>query len=184
MVFGDNVRARRAARALPRTPTRRGKGKGRGEEKDEITHTARPAIPPQHEPNHKDTTLNQQCCDSKHKTGRREEQDQPPRTTAIHNAHTTCTTLRNSRQHTRPTALPPPRNKHSNARQERSRSNTTGRTRSKDGIPRHTTTPAIQRDHHANGRGTPARGREGHHRTARPSLTMPPHHVMPPHHPR
>lgn len=58
MVFGDNVRARRAARALPRTPTQRGreKEKKRGE-----------GMSPHTPPFHNDTTLNQQCCDSKHK---------------------------------------------------------------------------------------------------------------------
>lgn len=47
MVFGDNVRARKAARALPRTPaTRRRRGK-KGDREDEqrshtLTHTAIP----------------------------------------------------------------------------------------------------------------------------------------------
>lgn len=44
MVFGDNVRARRAARALPRTPTQRGREEEeRGERKtsDETTHPHR-----------------------------------------------------------------------------------------------------------------------------------------------
>nr|DAQ71888.1 MAG TPA: hypothetical protein [Caudoviricetes sp.] len=52
MVFGDNVRARRAARALPRTPTQRGKGgeerkKGRGEDRATRPHTHHTAAIPQ-----------------------------------------------------------------------------------------------------------------------------------------
>ena len=35
MVFGDNVRARKAARALPRTPTQRERGRGRGRQREE-----------------------------------------------------------------------------------------------------------------------------------------------------
>lgn len=74
MVFGDNVRARRAARALPRTPTQRGRGRGRGTK----AHTPAALLPITNhhrystmtQPCHKDTALNQQCCDSKHK-GRR-----------------------------------------------------------------------------------------------------------------
>ena len=94
MVFGDNVRARWAARALPRTPTT--KKRERQEEKDkrrdhshthpshrhstthrvDSAHHAPHALLPntnhrRHstmtQPCHKHTTLNQQCCDSKHK---------------------------------------------------------------------------------------------------------------------
>lgn len=105
MVFGDNVRARKAARALPRTPTQRRRDKGRGQRKQTTRpHTPPPfhnpqhnttrqdktrhILPPQHEwrtdvdtipinhhhystmtqPCHKDTTLNQQCCNRKHNT--------------------------------------------------------------------------------------------------------------------
>nr|DAV39969.1 MAG TPA: hypothetical protein [Caudoviricetes sp.] len=76
MVFGDNVRARRAARALPRTPpTRQEEKKGEETEKtnDKTTHHTPHTThhtPPLFCPN---TTLsqrhipNQQCCDSKHK---------------------------------------------------------------------------------------------------------------------
>ena len=57
MVFGDNVRARKAARALPRTPTqkekKKKKKKGKKEEEtektkktnDKTTHPSHPAIP-------------------------------------------------------------------------------------------------------------------------------------------
>lgn len=83
MVFGDNVRARTAARALPRTPPTR---ETEEEEEDKtrqdsktthtLPHTTHTAIPPHTnhhhystmtQPCHKHTTLNQQCCDSEHK---------------------------------------------------------------------------------------------------------------------
>lgn len=116
MVFGDNVRARRAARALPRTPQQEKKRKRRQERETErrkrqatrphtltpltaIPHTTTQCNTAQQDnthhntqrvdsrqqtphtllpntnhhrhstmtyPCHKDTTLNQQCCDSKH----------------------------------------------------------------------------------------------------------------------
>lgn len=86
MVFGDNVRARTAARALPRTPTQRGREEERKrkrkrkrmEKTSNGNHT--PITPPPFHPTpnhhrhstmtqscHKNTTPNQQCCDSKHK---------------------------------------------------------------------------------------------------------------------
>ena len=52
MVFGDNVRARRAARALPRTPTIRRKRKRREDE---------PHPPPFHTPQHNTTRQNKTC---------------------------------------------------------------------------------------------------------------------------
>ena len=59
VVFGDNVRARWAARALPRTPTRRGKGRRRQKEEGRQTtrpHTlTQPAPPPFHNPQHSAT---------------------------------------------------------------------------------------------------------------------------------
>jgi len=48
MVFGDNVRARKAARALPRTPQQEEEGRGRGQ-RGQATRTAHPsstALPP------------------------------------------------------------------------------------------------------------------------------------------
>ena len=61
MVFGDNVRARRAARALPRTPTQKEKEEEEEEEEEpKPTHPPRPST--QHKPPplfHNDTTLSQ-----------------------------------------------------------------------------------------------------------------------------
>lgn len=71
MVFGDNVRARRAARALPRTP----REKEKEEEDKRRNHT--PPSPPFHNHTPLPQTrppLNQQCCDSKHKGGSGKEE--------------------------------------------------------------------------------------------------------------
>lgn len=43
---------------------------------------------------------------------------------------------------------------------------------------RHSTRPPCKQKGDTNNR------REGHHRSTRPSISMPPHHTMPPHHPR
>ena len=53
MVFGDNVRARWAARALPRTPTQRGRGRGRGRQMTR-PHTLTPS-PHRHSATHNTT---------------------------------------------------------------------------------------------------------------------------------
>lgn len=117
MVFGDNVRARWAARALPRTPTT-GKRRRQREEEDKQrdltlshppvipqstthntmrqdktctvithchhhTHTPHALLPNTNhhrystmtQPCHKDTALNQQCCDREHKKGKGEEKN-------------------------------------------------------------------------------------------------------------
>ena len=63
MVFGDNVRARRAARALPRTPTqRRGRERRKEEEDKRQDHT----------PSH--TTAIPPCCDREHKRWKGKEE--------------------------------------------------------------------------------------------------------------
>lgn len=46
MVFGDNVRARKAARALPRTPTQRRKEEDKKEEKTVNQHYTPHTITP------------------------------------------------------------------------------------------------------------------------------------------
>lgn len=63
--------------------------------------------------------------------------------------------------------------------------NTVKRTRdnTRQGDNTHPPHPAIQRDHHANGRGTP-RTRRGGQPHSRPSLTMPPTTATAPHHPQ
>ena len=63
MVFGDNVRARKAARALPRTPTQIGRGRKRGKQRktnDKTTHSHSHSHPP---PFH---TLTTQCDKARH----------------------------------------------------------------------------------------------------------------------
>ena len=87
-MFGDNVRARWAARALPRTPTHK-KEKEKEEEdredKQRELHTHHPPpFQPTHKPSplfHNDTPLTrrhhpkQQHCDSKHTEENEEEQN-------------------------------------------------------------------------------------------------------------
>lgn len=127
MVFGDNVRARSAARALPRTPpTGRGRGRGKGRQRKKgDKRRDRTLSPRRHspitQPCHKDTTINQQYCDSKHnacdvkredkKTGNRKQetgdrrQDAPRSSIAHrtpHNTHPIMPPLDT------PTALPRP----------------------------------------------------------------------------
>ena len=72
MVFGDNVRARWAARALPRTPTRKGRGRGRGRGRQATrphTHTTHHAPPfhntAQHHTPHKEWTVDVFLSDTK-----------------------------------------------------------------------------------------------------------------------
>ena len=55
MVFGDNVRARWAARALPRTPTQRGRRRQREEEDKHETMHSHTLSPPFHNPQHSTT---------------------------------------------------------------------------------------------------------------------------------
>ena len=78
MVFGDNVRARKAARALPRTPTAREEERKRERRRRQATRPHTPPFPTNANhhrhptmthPCHKHTTLNQQCCDREHKRG-------------------------------------------------------------------------------------------------------------------
>ena len=62
MVFGDNVRARKAARALPRTPTQKEEKEEEEIEKNGLqqTHHHPTALLPEHKPPptfHNDTTL-------------------------------------------------------------------------------------------------------------------------------
>lgn len=56
MVFGDNVRARRAARALPRTPIQRGRGRGRKRRQEGMGNeiTPSPTAIPHHTPHNKE----------------------------------------------------------------------------------------------------------------------------------
>ena len=116
-MFGDNVRARRAARALPRTPQQKRKRKRREKRDkkdktctvittrwyaDSIRHPhTRPPRPhiaflpntnhhrysPITQPCHKDTPLNQQCCDNEHKDRRGERDTVPPPHFPTHNKH-------------------------------------------------------------------------------------------------
>lgn len=180
MVFGDNVRARMAARALPRTPTQRGRERTKERQEDKTSNenytpitpiTPPPFHNPQHnttkqdktrqdktctvvttkwyadsilptppaflpnanhhrhstmtQPRHKDTALNQQCCNNEHKEeedgkGRREEE----RDTTIHNETTHTTTTH--------TTVP-----HSTTRQQQHDSNATHTTALP--YPQHTT---------------------------------------------
>ena len=201
MVFGDNVRARKAARALPRTPTQRGRGRRRRGKQTTRQHTLTPShTPPSHNPQHsttrqhapphiksgqrtgdttrpstphnhhrystmtqpchKDTTLNQQCCDSKHNTYDARQRRCPPplfyhtpHTTGRHTPSTSC----------RPRHAPPHfpiRNRHDSTQRGRGEQDDTRTTRQCEGnrtIRRcrtqssrqgatHTP-PAIQRDH-------------------------------------
>ena len=76
-MFGDNVRARRAARALPRTPIREEEEKEEEEQREPCTPhtTAIPSHLNHHRHSamthscHKTRRLNQQCCDNEHKDG-------------------------------------------------------------------------------------------------------------------
>lgn len=122
------------------------------------------------QPCHKDTALNQQCCDNEHKDRRGERGTVHPPHFSTHN-------------------------KHGNTRQKRNGNDTRGTDNVKGGgrhnarcqpQPEHgdntqPTTPAIQRDHHANKRGTPHTRRGGQQHN-RPSLTTPPtiRHAAPP----
>jgi hypothetical protein len=136
MVFGDNVRARRAARALPRTPTirerreRRERREQRRQDRQQESHTP---------PFHNDTPLsqrhhtNQQCCDSKHKGGREKKRSKPQ-------AHTTALPLHRNIQH---------KGKQNNARRTGQRTAPTPKTRDTTAH----TTPAIQHGHHTNQKG-------------------------------
>lgn len=95
MVFGDNVRAHRAARALPRTPTQKRKEKERrGERREQRKQATR--------------------------TNGREEQDHTPPLPITHTPHAQHCALAH---HT--TALPLPHNKHGNTKQGRSGDTTT-----------------------------------------------------------
>lgn len=104
VVFGDNVRARKAARALPRTPTQRGRGEGkktrqRGQDHTPLTHRhSNPHTNHQRhftmtQPCHKTHPLNQQCCDSRHKEGKRRIQP----FTIRHHTHPHTLALQRSR---------------------------------------------------------------------------------------
>nr|DAD86919.1 MAG TPA: hypothetical protein [Siphoviridae sp. ctio73] len=117
--------------------------------------------------------------------GGREEQNR----TQFHTPHTT--------------ALPHPQQTRQYTRQKKSGNNTREAGQREDrehheddgdnarqGTPHTPTHPAPQHGHHTNVRGTPIQNegtsshrREGHHRSTRPSFTMPPHHTMAPHHP-
>lgn len=102
MVFGDNVRARKAARALPRTPTQEGEKERRQDHTPSHHRHSNPHINHHRhstttQPCHKDTTPNQQCCDSKHtegwgdtkKKGRTKQRAGPNPNTGHHSTHTT-----------------------------------------------------------------------------------------------
>lgn len=127
MVFGDNVRARKAARALPRTPTQRGRGRGTK------AHAPHPRHSTMTQPRHKNTALNQQCCDKEHGGERRKEgearrckrgktcegedpiqaqgQHTPPHPAIQRDHHTrrgTPHTRRGDQQHSRPSLTMPP----------------------------------------------------------------------------
>lgn len=180
MVFGDNVRARRAARAPPRTPTQRGRGRRRWEKRERKntpltpSHTAFLPLHINHhrystmtQPCHKDTTLNQQCCDSKHRE-RREEQN------GTQFRHRTSPPTTNTATHKR-------KGSEDDIKGQR---HVKGRTQSEHGGQHTPTAPAIQWDHHANRKGDTNTRQEGHQHSTRPSFIMPPHLVMPPRHPR
>lgn len=119
MVFGDNVRARRAARALPRTPTSKEEEEERQrreETKKANNETAHPTALPHNTnhhrystktpPCHKNTTLNQQCCDNEHKDGREKERN-------------TTFTIRPHTPHTPPSRSPHTTQQHSNTKKKR-----------------------------------------------------------------
>ena len=59
MVFGDNVRARMAARALPRTPTQKGRRREKREQRRQATRTTHPITPPPFCPTQTITTIPQ-----------------------------------------------------------------------------------------------------------------------------
>ena len=61
MVFGDNVRARRAARALPRTPTAKEKKKKEEEDKTSNENYTPITPPPFHNPQHNATRQDMHC---------------------------------------------------------------------------------------------------------------------------
>nr|DAQ96750.1 MAG TPA: hypothetical protein [Caudoviricetes sp.] len=198
MVFGDNVRARRAARALPRTPTRKRKKKRKRKKRTEKTNNEKShthpqtitAIPQPHNHDTKTHTQTNNTVTANTKTGRGAEREHgstrtPHRTPhAIHNTH-----------HPPPSRIAPCHHTQNRreARMIRGKQNNAKvphpiRTRG-----HHSThhTPPFNKGHRANGRGAPILNegdsntrREGHHHSTRPSITMPPHLVMPPHHPQ
>ena len=176
MVFGDNVRARRAARALPRTPT--AKRKRRREEEDTPSHLPSPtALPPNTnhhrystmtQPCHKHTTLNQQYCDNGHTRwmGRESNGTQfthntqhtthnppPPFTSTHHLPISHC-------------IMPPHTRRKRNETTRREQDNVKGRTQSEDGAPQHTPLPPFNRT-------TTQTGRGHQHTDGRVSVTAP-----------
>ena len=134
------------------------------------------------QPCHKDTTLNQQCCDREHKEGERGRKRMTDTTSprpAIHNTHP-------------PTShciMPP------HTRQKRDENNTKGGTQSEHGdnthTTRHSTGPQGKRQRgtptHKTGDANTQRGGQRqyppftHHAT--PPSAMPPHHPRRPHPP-
>ena len=135
VVFGDNVRARKAARALPRTPTHKRKRKREDKRREPpprttvlLPNTNHHRHPTMTQPCHKDTTLNQQWCDNKHTQGwddTRGEQDNAsasPNPNTGHHTHTTPaiqhghhangrgapTRRRGGQRHCRPSITMPP----------------------------------------------------------------------------
>ena len=167
MVFGDNVRARRAARALPRTPAQREREEEerRGEEKraegkeernqnPHTTHcTPRALLPNTNhhrystmtQPCHKDTTLNQQCRDREHKEGEGGKRETQPFTMRQHTLQ-----CRAAQQRTPPHF--PTHNKHDTTQTEEGarttqegQDNAKGRTQSKHRASQHTPLPPFNR---------------------------------------
>ena len=98
MVFGDNVRARRAARALPRTPTQRGRERRRGKQATRPHHLRR------YSTTHNTTRQDKTCTVITHR----------------HHTHTTemHTTTRDNTTHT-PPSRSPHTPQHSNTKKKR-----------------------------------------------------------------
>lgn len=129
------------------------------------------------QPCHKNTTLNQQCCDSKHKNGRRGKAESPHyQNLTPHKHHPTLQT------HT-PTALPhtPHKTKEkqgdirgAGTTQRGDGNNAKGRIQSEDGAPPHIPHPALQYGRHANNKGNT------NAQTGGTVSTPPPFNAMPP----
>ena len=145
------------------------------------------------QPCHKDTTLNQQCCDSEHKRRKGEGKkhnihNETTHTALPFSAHNTATRRRRERHDTRECnargtgqcGVPDLIRRQGTLRRGRGQHETRGQ---------HTAhPPAIQQDHHTNEKGDTNDRREGQCNSTRPSLTMPPtiHNGTPPprrHHP-
>jgi len=134
------------------------------------------------QPCHKNTTLNQQCCDSKHKD-RRGERD---RTEQNRTEHSSTTAHHRTSPPTTNTATQDKRGTGTTQGEQtmqEGQDNVKGRTQSKHGGNTAHTTPAIQQGHRVNDKGdTNTKKGDTTHKTGRPTAQPPfTHHAT--HHP-